>query len=89
MTVATTSNMSNKLTFTQDVTVTIQYDNYRRRFEIKADALGYGFKTRDSCYKFITKSHDKYYNAQAGSSHLETAYEQASYCGFGDYSDYC
>ena len=20
---------------------------------------------------------------------LETAYEQASYCGFGDYSDYC
>ena len=69
--------------------VAIQYDNYRRRFEIKADALGYGFKTRDSCYKFITKSHDKYYNAQAGSSHLETAYEQASYCGFGDYSDYC
>ena len=69
--------------------VAIQYNNYRRRFEIKADALGYGFKTHDSCYKFITKSHDNYYQASAGSSYLETAYEQASYCGFGDYSDYC
>lgn len=47
------------------------------------------YDTEEKVIRNFTKSHDKYYNAQAGSSHLETAYEQASYCGFGDYSDYC
>ena len=73
----------------------ISFDNVTRRFVIVADALGYGFKSHESCQKFITKSHDKYIEKERTSDRrngyydLETAYEQASYCGFGDYADYC
>lgn len=75
--------------------VAISFDDVTRRFVIVADALGYGFKSHDSCQKFITKSHDKYIAKErqavrrGGYYDLETAYEQASYCGFGDYADYC
>lgn len=75
--------------------VAISFDNVTRRFVIVADALGYGFKSHESCQKFITKSHDKYIEKERTSDRrkgyydLDTAYEQASYCGFGDYADYC
>lgn len=75
--------------------VAISFDDVTRRFVIVADALGYGFKSHESCQKFITKSHDKYIEKERTSDRrkgyydLETAYEQASYCGFGDYADYC
>ena len=75
--------------------VAISFDDVTRRFVIVADALGYGFKSHESCQKFITKSHDKYIEKERTSDRrkgyydLDTAYEQASYCGFGDYADYC
>ena len=75
--------------------VAISFDNVTRRFVIVADALGYGFKSHESCQKFITKSHDKYIEKERTSDRrkgyydLDTAYEQASYCGFSDYADYC
>lgn len=75
--------------------VTISFDDVTRRFVITSDALGYGFKSHESCQKFITKSHDKYIEKErqavrrGGHYDLETAYEQASYSGFGDYADYC
>lgn len=75
--------------------VAISFDDITRRFVIVTDALGYGFKSHESCQKFITKSHDKYIEKERTSDRrksyydLDTAYEQASYCGFGDYADYC
>ena len=80
---------------TSDRYVAIDFDNADRRFVIVADALGHGFKSHESCQKFITKSHDKYIEKERTSDRrkgyydLDTAYEQASYCGFGDYADYC